>query len=83
MIMRRSEVSEKVRSTVDIGKAVRKKRKEDGLTLAEAAALCGVGYRFLSNLENGKATAELGKTLQVLFGLGLEVRLGPKGWPDA
>jgi transcriptional regulator with XRE-family HTH domain len=83
MIMRRSEVLEKVRSTVDIGKAVRKKRKEDGLTLAEAAALCGVGYRFLSNLENGKATAELGKTLQVLFGLGLEVRLGPKGWPDA
>ena len=83
MIMRRSEVLEKVRSTVDIGKAVRKKRKEDGLTLAEAAALCGVGYRFLSNLENGKATAEVGKTLQVLFGLGLEVRLGPKGWPDA
>jgi len=83
MIMRRSEVLEKVRSTVDIGKAVRKKRKEDGLTLAEASALCCVGYRFLSNLENGKATAEIGKTLQVLFGLGLEVRLGPKGWPDA
>ena len=44
---------EKVRSTADIGKAVRNKRKEEGLTLAEAAALCGVGYRFLSNLENG------------------------------
>jgi transcriptional regulator with XRE-family HTH domain len=74
---------EKVHTTADIGRAVRKKRKEEGLTLAEAAALCGVGYRFLSNLENGKATAEIGKTLQVLLGLGLEVRIGPKGWPDA
>ena len=74
---------ERIRSTVDIGKAVRKKRKEDGLTLAEASALCGVGYRFLSNLENGKATAEVGKTLQVLSGLGLELRMGAKGWPDA
>lgn len=81
--MRRSDLLEKVRSTADIGKAVRNKRKEEGLTLAEAAALCGVGYRFLSNLENGKVTAEIGKTLQVLFGLGLQVRIGPKGWPDA
>jgi len=83
ILIRRSALLERIRSTVDIGKAVRKKRKEDGLTLAEASALCGVGYRFLSNLENGKATAEVGKTLQVLSGLGLELRMGPKGWPDA
>jgi HTH-type transcriptional regulator / antitoxin HipB len=67
----------------DVGKAIRSKRKKDLLTLADAAALCGVGYRFLSNLENGKPTAELGKTLQVLAGLGLEVRIGAKGWPNA
>jgi y4mF family transcriptional regulator len=72
-----------VKSAADIGNAVRKKRKEDSLTLADAAALCGVGYRFLSDLENGKPTAELGKTLQVLIGLGLEIRVGPKDWPDA
>jgi HTH-type transcriptional regulator / antitoxin HipB len=76
-------VLQRIRSAEDIGKAVRKKRKEDGLTLAEAAALCGVGYRFLSNLENGKATAELGKMLQVILGLGLQVQIGPKDWPDA
>ena len=58
-------------------------RKEDGLTLADTAALCGVGYRFLSDLENGKTTVELGKTLQVLTALGLEIRIGPKDWPDA
>jgi len=73
----------RIRSVADIGKAVRKKRKEDGLTLADAAALCGVGYRFLSNLENGKVTVELGKTLQVLSCLGLQIQVGPKDWPDA
>ena len=79
----RSILKEKVKSPAEIGQAVRKKRKKDGLTLADAAALCGVGYRFLSDLENGKPTAELGKTLQVLAALGLEVRVGPKEWPDA
>lgn len=73
----------KIRNPADVGKAVRTRRKQDHLTLADAAALCGVGYRFLSDLENGKPTAELGKTLQVLGCLGLEVQIGPKGWPDA
>jgi len=75
-------LKEKIKSPNDIGNAVRKKRKEDGLTLADASALCGVGYRFLSDLENGKPTVELGKTLQVISGLGLEVRIGPKEWLD-
>ena len=79
----RSILKEKVHSPADLGSAVRKRRKEDGLTLVDAAALCGVGYRFLSDLENGKPTAELGKTLQVLAALGLEIRVGPKDWPDA
>lgn len=75
-------MKEKIESAADIGRLVRKKRKEDGLTIADTAALCGVGYRFLSNLENGKETAELGKTIQVLAGLGLEVVIGPKEWPE-
>ena len=75
-------MKDKIKSPDDIGTTVRKKRKEDGLTLADASALCGVGYRFLSDLENGKPTVQLGKTLQVIAGLGLEVRLGPKEWLD-
>lgn len=73
----------KVTSAVDIGRAVREKRKADGLTLMEAAALCNVGYRFLSDVENGKETARVGKVLQVLRCLGLEVLLEPRGWNDA
>lgn len=72
----------KAGTAADIGAAIRKKRKEDGLTLAEAAALCSVGYRFLSDLENGKATAQLGKVLQVLKALGLDVYIVSREWPD-
>lgn len=59
----------------DIGTIIRQKRKQDRLTLAEAAALCNVNYRFLSELENGKATAHIGKVLQVLQGLGIDTIL--------
>ena len=76
-------MKEKIRNPVDIGRIVRKKRKEDGLTMEDAAALCGVGYRFMSDLENGKKTAELGKVLQVIEGLGLEVEIVSRDWSDA
>jgi HTH-type transcriptional regulator / antitoxin HipB len=72
----------KASTAADIGAAIRKKRKEDGLTLADAAALCGVGYRFLSDLENGKKTVQMGKVLQVLTALGLDVYVASREWPD-
>ena len=72
----------KAATAADIGAAVRKKRKEDGLTLADAAALCGVGYRFMSDLENGKATVQMGKVLQVLTALGLDLYVASREWPD-
>jgi HTH-type transcriptional regulator / antitoxin HipB len=67
-------------STVDLGKAVRNKRKKDGLTQAEVAAICGLGNRFLVDLESGKPTVQLGKALEVLNSLGLEVQIVPRGW---
>ena len=72
----------KAATAADIGAAIRKKRKEDGLTLADAAALCGVGYRFLSDLENGKPTVQMGKVLQVLTALGLDLYIASREWPD-
>jgi y4mF family transcriptional regulator len=74
-------LEQKISSPLDAGIVIREKRKEDGLTLADAAALCDVGYRFLSDLENGKPTVEFGKILQVLAGLGLEIRIGRREWP--
>ncbi len=57
----------------------RHKRKKDGLTQVDAAALCGVGTRFLSDLENGKQSVHFMKVLKVLHGLGLVIEVGERG----
>lgn len=75
-------MSNKVATAADIGAAIRKKRKDDGLTMVDAAALCGVGYRFMSDLENGKKTAQMGKALQVIKALGLDIYIESRKWPD-
>ena len=68
----------KVSTVADIGRVIRQKRKEVGALQESAAALSGVGTSFLSHLENGKETVELGKALQVLKSLGLEVYIYPR-----
>ena len=69
-------------TVADIGTAIRKKRKKDGLTLADAAALSGVGYRFMSDLENGKETMQVGKVLKVMTALGLNMTIEERKWPN-
>ena len=66
----------------EIGAVVRQARKQAKLKQAEAAAMCGVGTRFLSDLENGKPTLHLGKTLQVLKAFGLLVLVRKKEFVD-
>jgi len=78
----RKEPYGNIYSSEDIGKLVRIYRKEQSVTQAELAALCAVGVRFISNLENGKATLELGKVLHVLKCLGLEVAVTPRNWTN-
>lgn len=63
---------------VQIGGLIRAKRRSIGLRQAELAGLCGVGPRFLSELENGKATAEIGKVVRVLQRLGLDMSIRPR-----
>ncbi len=70
----------KIANAEDIGRIVRQKRKSDGLTLEEAAAVCGVSYAFLSALENGKETARLDKILRVFNCLGIELVARLRGW---
>lgn len=62
-----------------LGLAVRHARKAGGLTQAELAGLAGTGPRFVSELERGKSSVELGKVLDVLAVLGLRLLLaGPE-----
>lgn len=62
-----------ITSSAQIGELVRMARKSQGLTQQELAGLCGVGTRFLSELERGKESCELGKSLHILKMLGIKL----------
>lgn len=57
----------------ELGEVIRQERKRQKVTQAELAALAGVGLRFLRELENGKASCQLGLTLEVLQSLGISI----------
>ena len=60
----------------DFGRALRKRRQELGYTQAYASACSGFS---VSDLKNGKNTAELGKALVLANLLGLDCSLTPRG----
>lgn len=59
-----------------IGAILRVRRKQMKITQRDAAGLCNVGIRFISDLENGKPTMHFDKTLKVLryFGFTIGIR---------
>lgn len=69
----------KIRAVSELGAAIRAKRKAIGMRQKELASLAGVGPRFLLEIEHGKTSAEIGKVLQVLRRLGLELTIRPRG----
>ena len=66
-----------IQTTAAFGTAIRRARKDQGLSQAELATRAGVGRPWLSELETGKRTAELGRALSVVSALGLAVTLVP------
>ena len=64
-----------VRTSEDVGRLMRAHRRAKGLSLERVAGLSNVGVRFLSEVERGKPTAEMGKVLRVLLTLGLDVHV--------
>jgi len=62
-------------TTQVIGQALRRRRKELKLKQADLALASGTGVRFISDLENGKASCHIGKVIQVAESLGFEIRL--------
>ena len=55
------------------GEAIRLFRKRRGLTQQQVANIVGCSLMYVSNLERGKATAELGIALRILDALDVEV----------
>ena len=56
----------KITSTMEFGRTIRNKRKKLGYTQAQLSEYTGFSTSFISDLENGKETAELGKALFLL-----------------
>lgn len=64
-----------IKNSKDVGHIVRNTRKDKKITQAHLAAAAGVGVRFIVDLEAGKETIALNKTLRVLAVLGLETEI--------
>jgi y4mF family transcriptional regulator len=54
-----------------LGQVIQEARKQQGLTQADVSGMTGVGRRFISDLENGKATAQVEKVFLVCSALGV------------
>ncbi len=60
-----------IRTAEELGEQIRARRTAQGLTQTELADVSGVTLRFVSELENGKETAQLAGIQRVLAALGL------------
>jgi len=56
-----------------LGKLVRQRRKDLAMNQGDLAMVSATGRRFISDLENGKESCEIGKVLRVLENLGIEL----------
>ena len=66
-------MDKQISTSLELGQTIREARKEQGLTQEELAGMTGVGRRFISNVEKGKDTAEIGKILLILGILGIAI----------
>lgn len=67
-----------------LGRAIKKERKKRQLTQTQLAHLSNCNINFISQIESGKSSAHIGKVLEVLNVLGLEIHIekGPRGVVD-
>lgn len=58
-----------------LGKVIKDRRKELGLKQKDVADATGFSVSFISDLENGKPTAELGKSIHIINMLGMDLNI--------
>lgn len=68
-----------IHSVAELGALVEATRKRQGLTQQDVSGIAGLGSRFMVDLEKGKPTIQMQKSLDVLAQLGLEVVIRRKG----
>ena len=69
----------RVRSPQAMGQLVRQERKRQDLTMDEVYSASGLTTRFLSEFERGKPNASLGRVMDSLQALGLEMLVLSRG----
>ena len=62
-----------------LGKAIRDRRKELNYTQTYLSEFTGFSVSFISDLERGKPTVELEKTLKIINILGLDILIEKRG----
>lgn len=68
-----------IRNAEDFGKALRERRKALGYTQAYLSEFTGFSASFISELENGKPSAELGKAIHLANLLGIDISFKARG----
>jgi HTH-type transcriptional regulator/antitoxin HipB len=61
-----------------LGATIRRRRLELGLSQGDLADVARTTLRFISELENGKSSAQLAGVLRVLAALGIELVARPR-----
>lgn len=62
-------------SVLEAGVAIRTLRKRAGIRIDDFALTAGVSKQFMTDLENGKPTIQMGMVLQLLQRLGVKIGL--------
>ena len=71
-----------IHNLADLGKLIRARRKEVGLTTTQAAEMAGVSRRLLTELERGKRrNVGAGAVFKILELLGLRIDVDRRGLP--
>ena len=72
-------IYEDIADAASLGRVVRLARKERGWSQRALAEHCSCSQRFISELERGKPTAEVGKAIYVLAALGVVLHAETSG----
>ena len=67
-------------SAAEVGKIVATARRHHKLTQAELAQAVGTTQAWISEVEKGKETAQIGKVLRLLSHLGVRLQTGVAPW---
>lgn len=69
----------RVTTMAELGSLIREERRHQKLTQTDLAGISGVGITFISQLENGKETVEMGRVIRVLTMLGIDLYAERRG----